>query len=57
MPHSHLMQSLILKLADNKLNAAHIYCFHVNSVKFAYGAGIAERINIRFAKTHLRGQV
>ncbi len=29
----------------------------MNSVKFAYGAGIEERIYIRFAKKHLCGQV
>ncbi len=28
-----------------------------NPSKFAYGAGIEERIYIRFAKTHLCGQV
>ncbi len=28
----------------------------VNSIKFAYGVGIEERIYIRFAKTHSCGQ-
>ncbi len=30
---------------------------NMNSVKFAYGVGIEERIYIRFVKTHLCGQV
>ncbi len=29
----------------------------VNAVKFKYSAGIEDRIYIRFAKTHLCGQV
>ncbi len=37
-----------------RISTAFIY---VNSVKFAYGAGMEQRIYIRFAKTHLCGQV
>ncbi len=41
----------------NKMQHISIAFIDVNSVKFAYGAGIEERIYIRFAKTHLCGQV
>ncbi len=40
----------------NKMQRISIAFIDVNSVKFAYGAGIEERIYIRFAKTHLYGQ-
>ncbi len=41
----------------NKMQRISIAFIDVNSVKFAYGAGIEERIYICFAKTHLCGQV
>ncbi len=39
----------------NKIQRISIAFIDVNSVKFAYGTGIEERIYIRFAKTHLYG--
>ncbi len=41
----------------NKIQRISIAFFDVNSVKFAYSAGIEERIYIRFVTTHLCGQV
>ncbi len=41
----------------NKMQHISIAFIDVNSVKFAYGAGIKERIYIRFAKTDLCGKV
>ncbi len=41
----------------NKMQRISIVFIDVNYVKFAYSAGIEERIYIRFAKTHLCGQV
>ncbi len=41
----------------NKMECISIVFIDVNSVKFAYGLGIEERIYIHFAKTHLCGQV
>ncbi len=41
----------------NKTQRLCIAFIDVNSVKFPYSAGIEERIYIRFAKTHLCGQV
>ncbi len=41
----------------NKIQCISIAFIDVNSVKFAYSAGIEERIYIRFVKTHLYGQV
>ncbi len=40
----------------NKMQSISIAFIDVNSVKFAYSAGIEERTYIRFAKTHLCGQ-
>ncbi len=53
---------VVLKLLNNelimnKMQRISIAFIDVNSVKFAYGAGIEERIYIRFSKTHLCGQV
>ncbi len=44
-------------LIMNKMQRISIAFIDMNSVKFAYGAGIKERIYICFAKTHLCGQV
>ncbi len=41
----------------NKMQRISIALIDVNSVKLAYGAGIEEWIYIRFAKTHIFGQV
>ncbi len=41
----------------NKMQHLCIAFIDVNSVKFAYSVGIKEQIYIRFAKTHLCGQV
>ncbi len=41
----------------NKMQRISISFIDVNSVKFAYGVGIEKRIYIRFAKTHVCGQV
>ncbi len=41
----------------NKMQQKPIAFIDVNSVKFAYGTGLEEQIYIRFAKTHLCGQV
>ncbi len=41
----------------NKMQLISIAFIDVNAMKFAYGTGIEERIYIRFAKTHLYGQV
>ncbi len=40
-----------------KMQRISIAFIDVNSIKCAYGAGIEERIYIRFGKTHLCGQV
>ncbi len=45
------------ELIMNKMQRLCIAFIDVNSVKFAYSAGIEEQIYIRFAKTHLCGQV
>ncbi len=44
-------------LIMNKMQSISIAFIDMNSVKFAYGMGIKERIYIHFAKTHLCGQV
>ncbi len=41
----------------NKNGSISIGFIDVNSIRFAYGMEIEERIHIRFAKTHLCGQV
>ena len=57
-PHSLLLRSLILKLADDhKIQLIFVAFSDVNSIKSAYSAGIKDRIYIRFAETHLCGQV
>ncbi len=45
------------ELIINKMQRLCTAFIDVNSIKFAYGAGIEERIYIHFAKTHLCGQV
>ncbi len=49
MPRSLLLRSLIL----NKMQCISIAFIDVNSVQFAYRAGIKEWIYIRFAKTFM----
>ncbi len=41
----------------NKMQRFSVAFINVNSVKFAYSTGIEDQIYIRFAKTHLCGQV
>ncbi len=41
----------------NKMQRISIAFIDVNSIKFAYGAGIEEQIYIRFAKSRVCGQV
>ncbi len=41
----------------NKMQCLSVAFIDINSIKFEYSAGTEDQIYIRFAKTHLCGQV